>query len=75
MATIVKFGQVTDQERTDLTAFIPELEKLISSLHNAHGVIEVPKFTNGLDASITTIDNLTANLKPLLESIKTDINA
>jgi len=75
MATITKFGSVTDQERIDLVAFIPELEKLISSIHQTDGVIEIVKFTAGIDASIATIDDLTANLKPLLQSIKTDINA
>jgi len=75
MATIVKFGQVTEQERTDLIAFIPALEQLISSLHKSEGVIEITKFSNGIDSQIATIDDLTANLKPLLQQIKTDINA
>jgi len=75
MATIVKFGKVTDQERIDLVSYIPALEQLISSLHKSEGVIEIVKFSNGIDNQIATIDDLTANLKPLLQQIKTDINA
>ena len=75
MAIQEVFGKLTDQEVTDLAAFTGDLQKLLSGIHNFNGVLERTSFSNKLDAAIAIIDDLNTNLKPLLQQIKTDINA
>jgi len=75
MATQEIFGKTSDQENTDLNAFIPSIQQLLSGLHNFDGILEQTAFSNKIDGAIAIIDDLTANLKPLLQQIKTDINA
>jgi len=75
MATQEVFGKLTQQETTDIDAFTSDLEKLLSGIHNFNGVLERGQFNNKLDAAIAIIDDLNTSLKPILQQIKTDINA